>query len=58
MLSGLPDSDQDAIRRLVGKPGKFVGVDAHGFAEIEFAEGNHEFCTIFVNPKVVVLLVL
>lgn len=51
LIKGLPRSDQNAIRAVVGRPVTFVGY-SYGQAEIEFDDGTGHTHTVWVDPSV------
>jgi hypothetical protein len=51
LTTGLPESDQKAIREIVGKPILLVEYDDDGRAELEFTDATGAVHFIYVNPK-------
>ena len=50
-VDDLPEEDQRAILRRVGKPIRLSGYDEDGRAELEFREKNGTYHTIWVDSK-------
>jgi hypothetical protein len=53
-LESLPIRDQRALSRMVGKPVRLVGYDAHGKAEIEFTDSDEISHSICLDPSFIV----
>lgn len=53
LVTGLPRSDQNAIRAIVGKPVKLVEYDADCRAELEFVDKAGHIHFIYVAPSFV-----
>jgi hypothetical protein len=51
LLEGLPVEDQDAIRRIVGKPVLLESYDDIGRAELTFIDSEDVIHSIFVKPE-------
>jgi hypothetical protein len=51
LLKGLPPEDQEAIQQQAGSPLQIVGFSEHGNAELEFRSGEHDYRTIWIEPK-------
>jgi hypothetical protein len=54
LMLGLPRSDQKAIRRCIGKLGRFIGRDAYGHAEVAFWDSPTTCQTVWVDPAAIV----
>jgi hypothetical protein len=52
LLQGLPEEDQQAIRRIVGRPVRFAGYSC-GQAELEFTDSQGDDHTIWVEPTLI-----
>lgn len=53
LVTGLPRSDQNAIRAIVGKPVKLVEYDSDGRAELQFVDKAGTIHFIYVAPSFV-----
>lgn len=53
LLRGLPNSDQQAIRDIVGKPVKLSDYDENGRAELEFMDQDGGTHFIYVDPGLI-----
>jgi hypothetical protein len=51
LLDGLPATDQDAIKSIVGKPVTFVENDGDGRAELEFVDAQGNYHSIWVEQR-------
>ena len=51
LLRGLPAEDQSAIKKKLGSQTQIVGFDGAGNAELEFAEPDNDFRTIWISPR-------
>jgi len=51
LLRRLPESDQHAIRQILGKPVRLLAYDDHGRAELEFTGSDGTIHLIYVNPE-------
>lgn len=51
LLGGLPESDQQAIASIVGRPVALVAYDDDGRAELEFIDSEGTYHSIWVHPR-------